>query len=125
MSTSWFIWVACAAALLLGAGCATAPVRDWESKTFEFPYVHDYKVVNRTTFPWRDDFLSADSRAYSQELAGPLSALAATWRSSERTTISKDKLLAAYHDIDMGKICDRNIQRRFSLKEDKSNGTVD
>ena len=78
VSTSWFIRVACAAALLLGAGCATAPVRDWESKTFEFPYVHDYEVVNRTTFTWRDDFLSADSRAYSQELAGPLSALAAS-----------------------------------------------
>ena len=51
--------------------------------------------------------------------------VSATWRSSERTTISKTKLLAAYPDIDIGKICDRNIQRRFSLKEDKSNGTVD
>lgn len=51
--------------------------------------------------------------------------VSATWRSSERTTISKTKLMAAYPDIDMGKICDRNIQRRFSLKEDKSNGTVD
>ena len=59
----------------------------------------------------------------AEVLAG--TSVSATWRSSERTTISKDKLLAAYPDIDMGKICDRNIQRRFSLKEDKSNGTVD
>lgn len=51
--------------------------------------------------------------------------VSATWRSSERTTISKDKLLAAYPYIDMGKITERNIQRRFAIKEDKSNGTVD
>ena len=59
----------------------------------------------------------------AEVLAG--TSVSATWRSSERTTISKTKLLAAYPYIDMGKICDRNIQRRFSLKEDKSNGTVD
>lgn len=59
----------------------------------------------------------------AEVLAG--TSVSATWRSSERLTISKTKLLAAYPDIDMGKICDRNIQRRFSLKEDKSNGTVD
>ena len=59
----------------------------------------------------------------AEVLAG--TSVSATWRSSERTTISKAKLLAAYPDIDMGKITDRNIQRRFAIKEDKSNGTVD
>ena len=48
--------------------------------------------------------------------------VSATWRSSERTTISKDKLLAAYPYIDLGKITDRNVQRRFAIKEDKNNG---
>lgn len=51
--------------------------------------------------------------------------VSATWRSSERTTISKSKLMALYPNINLDKICDRNIQRRFSLKEDKSNGTID
>ena len=51
--------------------------------------------------------------------------VSATWRSSERTTINKGKLMALYPNINLDKICDRNIQRRFSLKEDKSNGTVD
>lgn len=51
--------------------------------------------------------------------------VSATWRSSERTTISKTKLLKAYPNINMDVITDRNIQRRFAIKEDKSNGTVD
>ena len=51
--------------------------------------------------------------------------VSATWRSSERTTISKEKLLKAYPNINMDAITDRNIQRRFAIKEDKSNGTVD
>lgn len=51
--------------------------------------------------------------------------VSATWRSSERTTISKTKLLKAYPNINMDTITDRNIQRRFVIKEDKSNGTVD
>ena len=51
--------------------------------------------------------------------------VSATWRSSERTTISKDKLLKAYPNINMDAITDRNIQRRFAIKEDKSNGTTD
>ena len=59
----------------------------------------------------------------AEVLAG--TSVSATWRSSERTTISKTKLLAAYPDIDMGKITDRNIQRRFAIKEDKINGTID
>lgn len=59
----------------------------------------------------------------AEVLAG--TSVSATWRSSERTTISKDKLLKAYPNINMDAITDRNIQRRFSLKEDKSNGTID
>lgn len=59
----------------------------------------------------------------AEVLAG--TSVSATWRSSERTTINKSKLMALYPNIDMGKISDRNIQRRFSLKEDKSNGTTD
>ena len=51
--------------------------------------------------------------------------VSATWRSSERTTISKTELLKAYPNINMDAITDRNIQRRFAIKEDKSNGTVD
>ena len=51
--------------------------------------------------------------------------VSATWRSSERTTISKDKLLKAYPNINMDAITDRNVQRRFAIKEYKSNGTVD
>lgn len=51
--------------------------------------------------------------------------VSATWRSSERTTISKTKLLKAYPNINMDAITDRNIQRRFAIKEVKSNGTID
>ena len=59
----------------------------------------------------------------AEVLAG--TSVSATWRSSERTTISKTKLLKAYPNINMDSIIDRNIQRRFAIKEDKSNGTVD
>ena len=59
----------------------------------------------------------------AEVLAG--TSVSATWRSSERTTISKDKLLKAYPNINMDAITDRNIQRRFAIKEDKSNGTID
>lgn len=59
----------------------------------------------------------------AEVLAG--TSVSATWRSSERTTISKTKLLKAYPNINMDAITERNIQRRFAIKEDKSNGTVD
>lgn len=59
----------------------------------------------------------------AEVLAG--TSVSATWRSSERTTISKEKLLKAYPNINMDAITDRNVQRRFAIKEDKSNGTVD
>lgn len=59
----------------------------------------------------------------AEVLAG--TSVSATWRSRELTTISKTKLLKAYPNINMDAITDRNIQRRFAIKEDKSNGTVD
>ena len=59
----------------------------------------------------------------AEVLAG--TSVSATWRSSERTTINKDQLLKAYPNINMDAITDRNVQRRFAIKEDKSNGTVD
>lgn len=65
-------------ALLLTAGCVSpSSSRDWDTKTFELPYLLDYEVVNRATFTWRDDYLAQSSFVYSQRLAGPLSALAA------------------------------------------------
>lgn len=64
--------------LLLTAGCVSlSSSRDWETKTFELPYLLDYEVVNRTSFTWRDDYLAQSSFVYSQRIAGPLSALAA------------------------------------------------
>ncbi|MGN0852872.1 MAG: lipase family protein [Kiritimatiellia bacterium] len=60
------------------AGCASVPPGAGEVREFRFPYIHDYSVPNRTTFAWSDSFLARDSYVYSQELAGPLSALAAS-----------------------------------------------
>ena len=49
-------------ALLLTAGCVSpSSSRDWETKTFELPYLLDYEVVNRATFAWRDDYLAQSS----------------------------------------------------------------
>ena len=79
------------------------------------------RALDRQIVEYENQIKAAMGEA--EVLAG--TSVSATWRSSERTTISKDKLLAAYPDIDMDKICDRNIQRRFSLKEDKNNGTTD
>ena len=70
----------------------------------------------------RDNQIKA-AMGEAEVLAG--TSVSATWRSSERTTISKTKLLKAYPNINMDSIIDRNIQRRFAIKEDKSNGTVD
>lgn len=66
-------------AFLLGgalvlAGCRTIEPRA-DLRTFEYPFVDDYSVVNRATFSWQDEFLSASSDIYSQDLAGPLAAL--------------------------------------------------
>lgn len=59
------------------AGCTTVVPTNDARKEFSFPFVHDYSVVNHVAFDWRDEFLDTDPRVYSQELAGPLSALAA------------------------------------------------
>ncbi len=58
------------------AGCATIEPAS-RTCTFEFPFIHDYSVVNRVAFEWSDDYLTNSACAYSQRLAGPLSALAA------------------------------------------------
>lgn len=60
------------------AGCVSTPPKTGDVREFQFPYVHDYSVVNGTTFLWSDTFLTNSSYAYSQEIAGPLSALAAS-----------------------------------------------
>lgn len=50
------------------------------------------------------------------------SSVSASWRTSERSAISKDKLLRAYPNIDLDAITEKTTQRRFTLKEDKNNG---
>ena len=50
------------------------------------------------------------------------SSVSASWRTSERSAISKDKLLRAYPNIDLEAITEKTTQRRFTLKEDKNNG---
>ena len=47
------------AAVMLG-GCATAP---WAEEPgdicdFEFPFVNDYDIVNKTTFRWDDSYVT-------------------------------------------------------------------
>ena len=71
--------LAALAAVMLG-GCATAP---WAEEPgdicdFEFPFVNDYDIVNKTTFRWDDSFVTNNPAEYRQEIAGPLSALAAS-----------------------------------------------
>ena len=66
-------------AVLVG-GCATAP---WTTKPgdicdFEFPFANDYDIINRTTFNWDDSYVTNNPTEYRQEIAGPLSALAAS-----------------------------------------------
>lgn len=60
------------------AGCVANPSRTGSVREFEFPYIHDYSIVNSTSFGWDDNFLTNNPYAYSQEIAGPLSALAAS-----------------------------------------------
>ena len=50
------------------------------------------------------------------------SSVSASWRTSERSAISKDKLLRAYPNIDLEAVMEKTTQRRFTLKEDKNNG---
>ncbi len=65
----------------LACGCRVTPYCQCPGAKpclYELSYLLDYSVPNYVTFPWSDDFLLADSDEYRQELAGPLSALAAS-----------------------------------------------
>jgi len=67
----------------VGVGCATYRPPAGEECVFEFPFMGDYDVVNRTTFKWHDSYVTNSPYAYRQELAGPLAALASStygWR---------------------------------------------
>lgn len=66
---------ALAAAVL--SGCTTMQPTG-ELQEFEFPYVNDYSISNHTKFRWSDSYLTNRCDVYSQELAGPLSAVAAS-----------------------------------------------
>ena len=73
----------------LAAGCATTP---WEDESgdicdFEFPFVNDYDIVNKTTFRWDDSYVTNNPAEYRQEIAGPFSAPRAS--SSVRTRFSR------------------------------------
>lgn len=60
------------------SGCRTFESVPGEECTFEFPFMGDYDVVNRTTFNWHDSYLTNSPYAYHQEIAGPMIALAAS-----------------------------------------------
>ena len=67
--------LAALASVMLG-GCATTP---WEDEPgdvcdFEFPFVNDFDIVNKTTFRWDDSYVTNNPSEYRQEIAGPLSA---------------------------------------------------
>ena len=62
---------------LVLAGCASIQMPG-EPCVFEFPFVNDYDVINRMTFDWDDSYVTNRSCVYRQELAGPLSGLAAS-----------------------------------------------
>jgi len=60
------------------SGCRTYQPPAGERCVFEFPFMGDYDVVNRTTFNWHDSYVTNSSFAYHQEIAGPMIALAAS-----------------------------------------------
>jgi len=60
-------------------GCTTVSVpKGREICTFEFPFMGDYDVVNRTNFGWDDAFLTNNAAEYHHEIAGPLACIAAS-----------------------------------------------
>jgi len=65
-------------ALVAVAGCMTCNLPKGQSCTFEFPFMGDYDVVNRTTFDWTDAYVTNNSAVYHHELAGPMAAIAAS-----------------------------------------------
>ena len=65
--------------LLLALGCTTARFdAATHEAAFRLPFVQDYAVANTVVFPWCDACLTNSPAVYSQALAGPLSALAAS-----------------------------------------------
>ncbi len=70
------LWCLAFAATAL-TGCMTAP-RPGSPCVFEFPFMANYDVVNRTTFDWDDSYVTNNATVYHQELAGPMSGLAAS-----------------------------------------------
>jgi len=66
-------------AIMAAAGCKTTDAeRTGASVTFEFPFMGDYDVVNRTAFFWSDTFVTNNCDRYHHELAGPLASIAAS-----------------------------------------------
>jgi len=74
------IGLLCGAVTVLAAltGCRTYTPPEGEICSFEFPFMADYDVVNRTTFNWHDTYVTNTPFAYHQEIAGPMAALAAS-----------------------------------------------
>jgi len=68
------------ALLLLTVGCRIVPLPDDSIDTvwFEFPFLNDYDVTNWTSFKWDDSFVTNSCDVYSQNLAGPMAAIAAS-----------------------------------------------
>jgi len=65
-------------AVLVVAGCRTYEPPVGGICSFEFPFMGDYDVVNRTTFMWSDSYLTNNAAEYHHELAGPLACIAAS-----------------------------------------------
>jgi len=67
------------AALMTTTGCKTTDqVITGDTVWFEFPFLNDYDVTNWTSFMWDDAYVTNSCDVFHQELAGPLSAMAAS-----------------------------------------------
>ena len=102
-----FLRVATIGFLALVAGCATVQVPQPQICEFEFPFMGDYDVVNRTQFGWNDSFVTNNPAEYHHELAGPLACLAASTygsrlfmdtRSLMDLGVPPERLLRCYED---------------------------
>jgi len=89
------------------AGCRTYAPSEGEICTFEFPFMGDYDVVNRTTFKWHDSFVTNNPCEYHHELAGPLACVAAStygsrlfmdMRSLMDLGVPPERLMRCYED---------------------------
>jgi len=71
-------YLACAA-LVAASGCQIVESPESvDTVWFEFPFLNDYDVTNWTSFRWDDAFVTAPCDVFHQDLAGPLSAMAAS-----------------------------------------------